>query len=128
MEIIPALSSKCFTKDTKFTNDLLIMDEYYKPPIIYGMENIDTEEVMDKLDMFQARFWKVEEFIWWGLEWIQTDAVNQFNSKYFQGSIYVRGVKLTLASPDHQEINDRVEVTWRKFLTIAHSIKVHTRV
>ena len=35
-------------------------------------ENITTEEVMDKLDMFQARFGEVDEFGWWGMEIIQT--------------------------------------------------------
>ena len=28
-------------------------------------ENITTEEVMDKLDMFQAIFGKVNKFGWW---------------------------------------------------------------
>ena len=32
------------------------------------MENITTEEVMDKLDMFQERFRKVDEFGWWDME------------------------------------------------------------
>ena len=48
------------------------------------MENITTEEVMDKLDMFQARFGKVDEFGWWYMEIIKTDAGTQFNSKFFQ--------------------------------------------
>ena len=45
------------------------------------MERITTEEVMDKLDMFQSRFGKVDEFGWWGLDCIQTDADTQFKSK-----------------------------------------------
>ena len=38
------------------------------------MINITTEEVMDKLDMFQARFGKVDYFFWLDMEIIQTDA------------------------------------------------------
>ena len=38
------------------------------------MEKITTEEVMDKLDMFQSRFGKVDEFGWWYLERISADA------------------------------------------------------
>ena len=34
------------------------MDAYYTIRKLYGMENITTEEVMKKLDMFQARFEK----------------------------------------------------------------------
>ena len=41
------------------------MDDYSNIPKLYGMENITTEEVMDKIDMFQARFGKVDEFFWW---------------------------------------------------------------
>ena len=39
------------------------------------MENITTEGLMNKLDMFQARFEKLDEFVWWDMERIQTDAV-----------------------------------------------------
>ena len=52
------------------------MDDYSKIPKLYGMGSITTEEVMDKLDMFQARFGKEDEFCWWDMEIIQTDAGN----------------------------------------------------
>ena len=45
------------------------------------MENITTEEIMDKLNMFQSRFGKVDEFGWWYMERIQTEAGTQFTSK-----------------------------------------------
>ena len=35
---------------------------------------------------------------------------------------------MTLAAPEHQEMNRQVEVTWRTFCTIAHSLMVHDRV
>ena len=38
-----------------FYNYLLIVDAYSKLLIIYGMETITSEEVMDNLDMFEAR-------------------------------------------------------------------------
>ena len=34
---------------------------------------------------------------------------------------------MTLAAPEHQEMNRQVEVTWRKLRTIVHSLMVHTR-
>ena len=55
------------------------------------MENITTEEVMDKLDLFQARFGNVDEFGWWDMEIIQNDAVTQFTSKEFQEDLSVHG-------------------------------------
>ena len=48
------------------------------------MENITTEDVMDKLDMFQARSGKLCEFGWWDMERSQTDSDNQFTSKGFR--------------------------------------------
>ena len=48
------------------------------------MENITTEEVMDKLDMFRTIFVKVYAFGWWDMERIQTDAGTQFTPKDFQ--------------------------------------------
>ena len=43
MDIIPAISYKNLTKDTTFSNYLLIVYAYLKLPRIYGMENITTE-------------------------------------------------------------------------------------
>ena len=38
------------------------------------MEKITTEEVMDKLDMFQSILGKIDEFGWWDLERISADS------------------------------------------------------
>ena len=84
------------------------------------MVNITTEEVMEKIDMFQATFGKVDEFGWWDMERIKTDAGTQFNSKEFQEYLSVSGVKLALAAPYHQEMNGTFEVTWITLKTIAH--------
>ena len=89
MDIIPAISSKSLTKDTIFENHLLIVYAYSNIKKLYGRENINTEEVMDKLDMFQEICGKIDKFCWWDTERIQTDAGTYFTSKYFQEDIYV---------------------------------------
>ena len=68
MDIIPSTAPKSLTNDTKFNNYLFIFDSYSKIPKLYCMENITTAEVMDKLDMFQSRFGKIDQFGWWDLE------------------------------------------------------------
>ena len=35
---------------------------------------------------------------------------------------------MTLAEPEHQEMNEQVEVTWITLRTVAHSLMVHARV
>ena len=67
MDMIPSTASKRLTSDTTFSNYLLIVDAYSKIPKLYGMEKITTGKVMDKLDMFQSRFGKIDEFGWWDL-------------------------------------------------------------
>ena len=42
------------------------------------MEKITTEEVMDKPDIFQSRFGKIDGFVWWDLERVSVDAGMQF--------------------------------------------------
>ena len=128
IDIIPAIYSKSLTKDTTFYNYLLVVDAYSKLPKLYRMENITTEEAMENLDMFQARFGKVDEFGWWDLEIIHTEYGSQFTFKEFQASLYVRVVRLELAASDHQEMNGQAEVTWRTLRTIAHSTMVHALV
>ena len=43
------------------------------------MEKITTEKVMDKQDMFQSIFIKIDDFEWWYLEIISADVGKQFN-------------------------------------------------
>ena len=81
MDIIPAISSNSLTKDNTFYNTLLIVDAYSKIPKFYRMENVNNEEVMNKLYMFQKISGKVDEFGWWDTEIIQTDTGMQFTSK-----------------------------------------------
>ena len=67
MDIIPATAPKGLTSDTTFSNYLLVVGAYSKIRNIYGMDKITTEEVMDKLYMFQSIFGKIDEFGWWDL-------------------------------------------------------------
>ena len=60
MNIILSTATKSLTSDTKFSNYLLIVDAYSNIPKLYGMENITTKEVMDKLDIFQSRIEKID--------------------------------------------------------------------
>ena len=62
---------------TQLFSYLLIVDAYFNIPKLYGMEKITTEEVMDKLDMFQSRFGKIDQFGWWSLERISSDEGTQ---------------------------------------------------
>ena len=48
------------------------------------MHKITTEEVMDKLGIFQFRFGIIDEFGWWNLEIISADAGTQFTSTEFK--------------------------------------------
>ena len=84
MGIIPSTAPKSLTSDTTFSNYFLIVDAYSKIPKLHGMDKITTEEVMDKLDEFQYRFGKIDEFLLWDLERISADADTQFTSTYFK--------------------------------------------
>ena len=80
------------TSKTNFSNHLLFVDAYLKIPKLYSMERITTEEVIEKLDIFQARFVKVDGFGWWVLERISADAGKQFTSTELQVECQTRGV------------------------------------
>ena len=45
----------------------------------------------------------------------------------FKYECQTRGVCLTLALPEHQEMNGQFEVTWRTLRTVAHALMVHAR-
>ena len=84
MGIISLTAPKRLTSETTISNYLLIFDAYSKIPELYGMDKFITEEVMDKLDMFQSRLGKIDEFGWWYLEIISADAGKQFTSTGFK--------------------------------------------
>ena len=84
MNIIPSTAPKSLTSDTTFSNYLLIVNTYSTIPKLYSMDNITKEEVMDKLDMFQSRFGKIDQFGWWDLERISVDAGTQFTLTEFK--------------------------------------------
>ena len=86
------------------------------------MGKIQKKEVMDKLDMFQSRFGKIDEFGWWDLDRISADVGTQFTLTEFNEECQTRGFLLTLTPTEHQEINGRVKVTWRTLRTIEHSL------
>ena len=100
MDVAPSTASKSLTSDTTFSNHILIVDAYSKIPELYGMDKITTEEVIVKLDMFQSRFGKIDEFGWWDLERISADAGTQFTSTEFKDECQTRGVRLTLAETE----------------------------
>ena len=62
MGVVPEKAPKRLRSDTTISNYLLIIDSYSKIPKIYAVETIATEEVMDKLDMFQSRSRKIYVF------------------------------------------------------------------
>ena len=54
---------------------------------------------MEKPDMFQSIFWKVDESVWGDLERIKNDPGTQFTMKDYQEGLYVRGVILIVVAP-----------------------------
>ena len=92
------------------------------------MEEVTTEEVIDKLELFISKFGKVDQFGWCNLESIRADAGSQFLSEEFKDYCATRGINLSIAAPEHQEMNGLSEVTWRQIRTIAHSLMVFARV
>ena len=128
MDIVPSTAPKSLTSDTTLSNYLLTVDAYSRIPKRYGVEKITTEEVMDKLDMFQSRFGKIDQFGWWDLERISADAGTQFTLIEFKEECQNCGVCLTLTAPEHQEMNGQVKVTRRTLRTVAHYLMVHARV
>ena len=98
-------STNFLTSDTTISNYLITVDAYSKTPKPYGAEKISTEQVMDKLDLFQSRFGKIDKFGWWDLEIISADAGLQFTSTDFKEECQTRGFHLTVEAPEHQEMN-----------------------
>ena len=70
----------------------------------------------------------MDQFGWWDLERISAYAGTQFTSTEFKDEFQTRGVCLTLAAHEHQDMNGQLEGTWRTLRTVAHSLMVHARV
>ena len=57
--------------------------------------------LIGRMDIFQSRFGKIDQFGWWDLERISADAGTQFTSTDFKEECQTRGVCLTLAETEH---------------------------
>ena len=99
MDIIPSTATKILTSDTTFSNYILIFDSYSKILKLYGIEKLTTDKGMDKLDMIQSRFGKIDKFGLWDLEIFSADAGTQFTLTYFKQECQTHRVHLTLAAP-----------------------------
>ena len=55
--------------------------------------------------MFQSRFGKINEFGCWDLGRISSDSGSQFISMEFKEECQTHRLHLTLAAPEHQDIN-----------------------
>ena len=99
------------TSNTTFYNYFLTVDAYSKNPKLFSIDKITTEEVMDKLDMFQYKFGIIDKFGWCDLENISADAGIKFASTQFKEEFQTCRFHLMLADSEHQEMNGRVKVT-----------------
>ena len=70
--------------------------------------------------MLKSSFRKIDELGWWDLARISADAGSRFSLMEFKEECQTHGVHLTLAAPEHLEINRQVEVTWRTLRKISH--------
>ena len=61
-------STKMFDKGYHFFLFSFNFYAYSKIQKNYDMDRITTEEVMDKLGVFQSIFGKIEKICWWNLE------------------------------------------------------------
>ena len=84
MDITTATAPEVLTSEINFLIIFLVFDTYSKTKKLDGMYIITAEEVMDKLDMFQPRFVKIDKFGWWDFEIISVYAGMQFTSTEFQ--------------------------------------------
>ena len=57
---------------------------------------------------------------------IQSDSGTQFTSNCFQEVLSVHGLRLALAAPSHQDMNEQVELTWKTLQINVHSSMVLT--
>ena len=83
MDIIPAPHKSSFDPDCDFSHYLLIVDTYSRIPRLYGLNDLNTEAVVEKIEELVARYVKVNDFGWWNIGRIQTDAGPQFTSEEF---------------------------------------------
>ena len=95
MNSIPATALKRLTSKTTFSKYILIFAAYSKIPRLYALEKNTAEEVIDKWDMFESRFGKIDGFGCWDLEGISEDSGTQFTSTDFWYKYQTYGVHMT---------------------------------
>ena len=65
---------------------------------------------MDKLDMFQSRFGRIDKFGWWDLETISADAGSQFTSTELKQECQTRGVDIRSSGTSENEWTGQIYI------------------
>ena len=85
-------------------------------------DDLDRNETKSEFNSYSE---KLNHLGWWDLERISADAGTQSTSTEFKDECQTCGFCLTLAAPEHQDMNGQVEVTWRTLRTFTHALMVH---
>ena len=67
MDIIPAPHKSSFDPDCDLSNYLLIDNTYSRMSRLYGLNEIHSEAVMDKIEKFVVSYGRGNRFGWWNI-------------------------------------------------------------
>ena len=125
MDIIPAPSNEGLTNSTAFPCFLLIVDHFSRWTWFEGMLRRNTTAVIRAIRAFMTEtrsLGRVQQ-----VEYIRGDADSVFRSSEFQAFGVDNDIAISIAAPDHQEMNSICERAWATIDNMGRSMCVHAR-
>ena len=121
VDLIPGMN-KSVNQETEFASCILIVDQFTRWIAMQGMQGSTSMDVIKALKEWGATVGGLNKLEM--IEYVRSDAGNQFTAKPFKEFCKDLTVKCELAAPRHQEMNSICEANWKRIKETARKMLV----
>lgn len=124
-DIIPNPHRDTLTLGTAYDGHLLLVCPFSNYVYWRGMNVINSATIIQAIETFRTH--TVSKGATVSLQYIRADAASYFTSREFIAWGIANNTKISIAAPNHQEMNSIVERQWQNMNQIMRAILIHAR-
>ena len=121
LDILPPLYRYSLDSATTFEAWIMFFDLYSSFAHIYGLTALITNEVCRAMNQLIMQYGAADKFKFADIAKVKMDAGPQFVSAEFQRYCSDSCINLSIAPPEHQELNHGAERHWQTLKKMIHA-------
>jgi hypothetical protein len=124
-DIIPNPNKESLTIGTAYPAHILLVCPFSNYVYWRGLDLVNSSQIIKALQAFQTNTLSKGATV--SLQYIRADAASYFTSREFIEWGNTNNTKISIAAPNHQEMNSIVERQWQNMSQIMRAILIHAR-